>query len=77
MRRMMDISTSASVDSAQSDSVVIKLSDDTIEKLFREAFDGWCPVCLQNQVNLGESICCECAAEALTYHKNTCGCIVR
>jgi len=71
---MMD-TISASIDYAQSDSIVIRLSDETIERLFREAYDGWCPVCLSNEVNVGETICCECLERAIAYHKSTCGCI--
>ena len=71
---MMD-TISASIDYAQSDSIVIRLSDETIERLFREAYDGWCLVCLANKVNVGETICCECLEKAHAYHKNTCGCV--
>ena len=71
---MMD-SIPASIDYAQSDNIAIKLSDDTIARLFREAFDGWCPVCLANKINVGETICCECLAQAIEGHKCTCGCI--
>ena len=57
------------------DNIAIELIDDTIQRLFYKAFDGWCPVCLSNKVNAGETICCECLERAIAYHTNTCGCI--
>lgn len=55
--------------------VEISISDDAIEELFDTAFDGWCPLCKNTEVNVGESICCSCLREAMAHHRNTCGCI--
>ena len=54
--------------------VTIKLSTHQVARLFEQEFDGWCPVCKMAEINLGESICCDCFKQALAYHVNTCGC---
>lgn len=51
-----------------------ELEAEQIANLFEEAFDGWCPVCKDQRINEGESLCCDCFKEALEYHVNTCGC---
>jgi len=52
----------------------IELDTAQIADLFEREFEGWCPVCKDQQINEGEVICCECFKAALEYHINTCGC---
>lgn len=52
----------------------IVLSDEDVADLFDEAYEGWCPICRNTKVSGGETICCECFREALSYHAYTCGC---
>lgn len=54
--------------------VEIELSDLDIHRLFETAYDGYCPVCCNNEINTGEVICCDCLRRAEGYHKFTCGC---
>lgn len=54
--------------------VTVELPAETIARMFEDEFDGWCPVCKNETINLGESICCGCFEQALAYHINTCGC---
>ena len=51
-----------------------ELEADQIARLFEREFDGWCPVCKAVEVNVDESVCCDCFKQALAYHINTCGC---
>lgn len=52
-----------------------ELAEDEILELFRWHFEGWCPVCCEQQINEGEPICCRCQEKANQYHHDTCGCI--
>lgn len=70
------LETTASIKTSEGASQVdIKLSDIVILRLFEKAYDGYCPVCCNNEVNKGEEVCCECLARIIWYHRNTCGCI--
>ena len=43
---------------------IIKLDAGRIAKLFEDEFDGWCPVCRNEPINVGEIICDNCFAIA-------------
>ena len=61
-----------SVSDSPGNVVDITLCGDTVEELFDEAFDGWCPICRSCEINVGEIICCECLAEAYKWHDGHC-----
>ncbi len=48
-------------------SITVEFCDATIEKLFRNSFDGWCPACCMNKINSDEVICDDCFDKALTF----------
>lgn len=52
----------------------LSLSMSEIADLFETEFDGWCPVCTDQRISDGQTICCECFKRALAYHSNTCEC---
>lgn len=54
--------------------VMVELDTGEIAKLHDAEFGGWCQVCRNVETNVGETICCDCLAQALAYHTNTCGC---
>ena len=55
--------------------IEIELNVFQVADLFNREFDGWCPVCQNKEINLGEVVCCDCLQQALSYHVNTCGCV--
>ena len=55
--------------------ITIELDDDQIERLFYEAFGGYCPACLMNIINDSEVVCCACLERALAYHHGFCDCL--
>ena len=55
--------------------ISIGISDNTAERLFDEAFKGWCPICRNINANVSEIICCDCLARVMAYHHEHCDCL--
>ena len=52
----------------------VDLGPDQIAHLFDAEYKGWCPLCRNTKITGYETMCCNCLAKALAYHKETCGC---
>lgn len=49
------------------DLITVEICDETAEKIFRFVFDGWCPACCANEINVGEIVCGDCFDKALMF----------
>ena len=53
--------------------IEIAISNDAAERLFDEAFAGWCLACRNYRVDAGELVCCKCLSKAMRCHRKA-GC---
>ena len=50
----------------------IDLDETQIAALFKDEYEGWCPVCKMERLAGGETICCSCFKKELEQHTDCC-----